>query len=49
MADYLLAFGAAFLAAIWRVTKVKRNAPKEKHAVTEYADAFLFPDEKEDE
>ena len=32
---------------IWRAVKVKRTAPEEPHTATEYADAFLFPEEEE--
>jgi len=49
MVDYLLSLGGAFLAEIWRVVEVKKDDPKQKHSVTEYADAFLFPGEKEEE
>lgn len=46
----LIVVGVLILGAgIWRAIKVKKNAPKQKHSVTEYADAVLFPDEKKKE
>lgn len=46
----LIVVGVLILgAALWRAIKVKKDAPKQKHSVTEYADAVLFPDENEKE
>lgn len=31
--------------ALWRVVNVWRKTPEQSHTATEYADAFLFPEE----
>jgi hypothetical protein len=33
--------------SVWRVVDVRRTAPEAHHTLTEYADAFLFPDEED--
>jgi hypothetical protein len=43
--DLLFDLLVKFVKGIWRAVKVKRTAPDENHTATEYADAFLFPED----
>ncbi|MFZ0733168.1 MAG: hypothetical protein WAM79_12645 [Candidatus Sulfotelmatobacter sp.] len=43
--DMLFDLLVEFVKGIWRAVKVKRTAPDENHTATEYADAFLFPED----
>ena len=46
LGDLILGGVIILVAAIWRLINVKRKAPREKHSIVEYVDAFLFSDQK---
>jgi hypothetical protein len=46
--DLLFDFLLKLVKGIWRAVNVKRTAPEEHHTATEYADAFLFPEEEDE-
>jgi hypothetical protein len=48
-AKLLLDLLVELVKAARRAVRVKRTAPEERHTFTEYADAFLFPEEEEDD
>jgi hypothetical protein len=46
--DFLFDLLVKVVKGIWRAVNVKRTAPGEHHTATEYADAFLFPEEEDE-